>query len=189
MSVCTSACSSDKVARGDSLMAPRDSLPVMRTYGVTTLISDSGVTKFRVTAPEWEVFDKKVEPYWLFPEGVHFDKLADDMSVYAEVDADSAVYYNNLEKWILVGNVHVRNVNAESFDSEELIMEQKEDRVHTDKFITITQKERIINGVGFESNTRLTCYTILQPQGVFPVDAVDGAGQDTARQSGKEVAP
>ena len=92
------------------------------------------------------------------------------MTVFAEVDADSAVYFNNLEKWILVGHVHVVNVNAETFDSELLVVEQKIDRVYTDKFITITQKKRIINGVGFESDLGLTHYTILDPKGVFPIE-------------------
>ena len=171
MSVLTSC--SDRVAEGDSLSAPRDSLPVMSTRDMVTLISDSGVTRFRVSAPVWYVYDRAAEPYWLFPKGLHFDRFAEDMTVFAEVDADSAIYYNQLEKWILLGHVHVMNVNAETFDSEKLIVEQKDDRVHTDQFITITQKKRIINGVGFESNTGLTRYTILNPNGVFPIEEQD----------------
>ena len=42
----------------------RDSLPVMDTRGVTTLISDSGVTRYRVNTEEWLIFDKKKPSYW-----------------------------------------------------------------------------------------------------------------------------
>ena len=44
----------------------RDSLPVMDTRGVTTLISDSGVTRYRVNTEEWLIFDKKKPSYWAF---------------------------------------------------------------------------------------------------------------------------
>ena len=33
----------------------RDSVPIMTTYGVNTLISDSGIIKYRIIAEEWEV--------------------------------------------------------------------------------------------------------------------------------------
>lgn len=44
----------------------RDSLPVMDTKGVMTLISDSGVTRYRINTEEWLVFDRKNPPYWAF---------------------------------------------------------------------------------------------------------------------------
>ena len=47
----------------------RDSLPVMDTRGVTTLISDSGVTRYRVNTEEWLIFDKKKPSYWAFEKG------------------------------------------------------------------------------------------------------------------------
>lgn len=44
-------------------MAPairdRDSVPVMTTYGVNTLISDSGVIKYRIVTEQWEVNENK----------------------------------------------------------------------------------------------------------------------------------
>ena len=35
----------------------RDSLPSMKSLGVTTLISDSGITRYKIIAEEWTVFD------------------------------------------------------------------------------------------------------------------------------------
>ena len=56
------------------------------------------------------------------------------------------------------------------FESEKLFVEQRNDRIYTDRFVTITQKERIINGIGLESNQKLTKYTILEPQGIIPIE-------------------
>ena len=51
-----SSCGGKKNALGDAI-TERDSLPVMNTLGVTTLISDSGVTRYRVNTEEWTVYD------------------------------------------------------------------------------------------------------------------------------------
>ncbi len=37
----------------------RDSVPVMTTYGVNTLISDSGVIKYRIVTERWEINENR----------------------------------------------------------------------------------------------------------------------------------
>lgn len=144
-------------------------LPVMKAYDVNTVISDSGITRFRITAPVWYYYVKVEKPYWNFPKGLHFEKFDEKLAVYAKIDADSAVYYLDNQEWVLSGHVKSMNLQGEYFETEKLYIEQNEDRIHTDKFIKITQKSRIITGVGFESNQRLTRYTIQHPQGFFPL--------------------
>lgn len=58
-----SSCGGKKNTLGDAI-TERDSLPVMNTLGVTTLISDSGVTRYRVNTEEWTVYDRKKPSYW-----------------------------------------------------------------------------------------------------------------------------
>lgn len=36
----------------------RDSLPVMTTRGVSKLITDSGVVRYKIIAEEWRVYDR-----------------------------------------------------------------------------------------------------------------------------------
>ena len=38
----------------------RDSLPSMKTLGVTTLISDSGITRYKIITEEWEIYDNSL---------------------------------------------------------------------------------------------------------------------------------
>ena len=42
--------------------------PTMLTRDVETLISDSGVTRYRIVTPLWYVYDETPEPFWLFPD-------------------------------------------------------------------------------------------------------------------------
>ena len=65
-----SSCSGRKKELGEAI-TERDSLPVMDTRGVTTLVSDSGVIRYRVNAEEWKVYDRKSPSYWALEKGVY----------------------------------------------------------------------------------------------------------------------
>lgn len=163
------SCSSS-VENSATLGVERDSAAVMKTYNVTTLISDSGITRFRVKTNEWLVFDKKAKPAWEFPQGLHLEQFDENLEIHSEVDAKKAVYYTNLEEWVLSDSVYAVNVEGEKFETEILYVHQKKDRIFTDKFVKITQKDKIITGIGMESNQRLTKYKVLKPQGIIPLD-------------------
>ena len=82
-----SACSGRHKDMGAAI-TERDSLPVMDTKGVMTLISDSGVTRYRINTEEWLVFDRKNPPYWAFEKGVYLEKFD---SVFNVEDRKSVV--------------------------------------------------------------------------------------------------
>ena len=42
-------------------------------------------------------------------------------------------------------------------------------KVYSDKFMRIEQEDKIITGIGFESNQDMTQYKIFNSQGIFPV--------------------
>jgi len=52
-----------------------ESTPTMSTDTVVTFISDSGITRYKLIAQKWLVFDKAKDPHWYFPEGTLFGAL------------------------------------------------------------------------------------------------------------------
>ena len=44
-----------------------------------------------------------------------------------------------------------------------------QEKVYSDKFMRIEQEDKIITGIGFESNQDMTQYKIFNSQGIFPV--------------------
>lgn len=160
--------------RHDKAMAPavtsRDSIPGMVTRGVTTLVSDSGVVRYRIVAALWEVFDKMDPPRWSFEEGVYLEKFSDSLSVDATVSADTAYYYDESKLWELRGNVHIENLEGDIFDTSLLFWNQNTERVYSDAFIRIQKSDRIVTGRGFDSNQQFTAYTIRETQGSFPIE-------------------
>ena len=165
------ACSSKPKRVGQvEVGKPREELPVLTTDSVTTLISDSGITRYRIEAAQWLVFDKTPQPYQEFPKGIYLEQFDEDLTVRASLKADYAHYNENDQVWTLQGNVHALNLEGEQFDTPEMLWDQKTHRVYSDSSIHITREKSIIEGVGFESNEQMTKYTILHPTGVFPVD-------------------
>lgn len=177
-----SSCSGKKKELGDAI-TERDSMAVMDTHGVTTLVSDSGVTRYRINTEEWLVFDRKNPPYWAFEKGVYLEKFDSIFQVEASIKADTAYFFNKEELWKLMGNVHIQNLKGEQFDTELLYWDQRAQRIYSDEFIRIEQPDRIITGHGFESNQQMTVYTIRKPEGIFYVDeetaAADSLQTDT----------
>lgn len=164
-----SACSGRKKELGKAI-TERDSLPVLDTRGVTTLISDSGITRYRIVTEEWLMFDRKNPPYWAFEKGVYLENFDSLFQVEASVKSDTAYFFNKEGLWKLMGNVHIQNLKGEKFDTQLLYWDQNKQKVYSDKFIRIEQPDRIITGRGFESNQQMTVYTIHKPEGIFYLD-------------------
>ncbi len=151
-------------------ISDRAAMPVLEGYDVTTLISDSGITRYRITTKKWLVFDKADTPYWEFPEGIYLEKFNMELKEDASIEADYAYYNEPAQRWTLKGNVHAMNLEGEYFETPLLYWDQKTESVYSDSSIVITRQASIIKGIGFQSNQELNKYTIKQPTGVFPIE-------------------
>ena len=78
-------------------------------------------------------------------------------------------YYDKKGLWELIGNVEVESLQGEHFETSQLFWDQKQEKVYSDKFMRIEQEDKIITGIGFESNQDMTQYKIFNSQGIFPV--------------------
>ncbi len=157
-----------------------DSVPTMTTRDVTTLISDSGVTRYRITTPLWLVYDEASEPNWKFPEGLLMEKFDPTFATDATIICDSATYFKNKSLWRLDGNVNILNTQGEKFLTQQLFWSQRDRKVYSDSFIHIERNDRIIEGYGFISNERMTSYSIKNPSGIFPLSDFRGKNDSTA---------
>lgn len=178
----SAACSGRKKIVSEAI-TERDSLPVMETKGVTTLISDSGIIRYRLQAEKWEVFDKKKPPYWAFEEGIYLETFDTLFQMEANIVADTAYYFEKQKLWKLMGNVIIKNLKGEKFNTELLFWDQNTEKVYSDRFIRIEQPDRIITGRGFESNQEMTKYSIHKPEGIFYMEDDGVAVVDTTKNT------
>lgn len=169
MFILLSACS-DNRKHFAKAVTDRDSLPSLDTKGITTLISDSGVVQYKVTAEEWKIFDRTQPPYWAFEKGVHLQKFDSAMKVEANVRCDTAYYYTSQDLWKLIGKVSIINTNGEKFFSHILYWDKGNNSVYSDEHIEIHQPDKIIYGQGFNADQRFIDWTIRQIEGIIYVD-------------------
>lgn len=144
-------------------------MPSMSTVNVATLISDSGITQYKIVSPLWLVYDQVDTPYWKFPKGIYLQKFDRDFKVVATVAADSARFFRLQNLWRLDGNVELTKVPGELFLTQQLFWDQRRAQLYSDSFIHIETPDRMLEGHGFVSDDRLTKYSIGRPTGIFPV--------------------
>lgn len=147
-----------------------DSLAVMSTFDVNTIISDSGRISYKIIADEWRIYDKRKPPFWAFEKGVYLEKYDKEMNIEATVKCDTAYYYSEQELWKLIGNVDIKNVKDEKFYTPLMYWNQKTEKIYSDSYIKIEQADQVTEGIGFEANQNLTLWQINNTKGIFAVE-------------------
>lgn len=162
-----------------------DRMPQLSTRNVSTLISDSGYTKYKVVTPLWNVYDgknqegKEAEGYWVFPEGVYLRQLDHELKTVSTVAADSARYYPSRKLWELYGDVEIDQKDHAYFFSERIFFDDRVKKIYSDTFIHIKTPTQVLEGIGFESNESLTKYRVIKPTGMFPTKQFTDASSET----------
>lgn len=158
-----------------------DVTPTMATTDVSTLISDSGYTKYHIIAPLWQMFEDAQEPFWRFPNGLELEQYDLAMNVESTVVCDSAVYFSRKRIWRLDGDVVMVNTQADSFLTQQLFWDQVERKIYSDSFIHIVRTDRTIEGYGFESDQSMLYYTVNRPTAILPANHRPGEGRNAAK--------
>lgn len=114
------SCQEEKEHTAPAILA-RDSVPVMTSYGVNTLISDSGVIKYRIVTEEW-IVNQNVNPSrWIFNKGVFLEQFDEKFHVNSYIQCDSAIYYDQKKLWILKGRVRILTKDGLRFSMNSFI--------------------------------------------------------------------
>ena len=147
-----------------------DSVAVMSTYDVNTIISDSGHVSYKIEANEWLVYNKRRPPYWAFKEGIYLEKYDTLMNIEATIKCDTAYYYNEMKLWKLIGNVNMTNPQNQRFYTDLLFWDQEEKLIYSDAYIRVEQEDQVTEGVGFSSNQDLSVWQIRNTKGIYTID-------------------
>ena len=146
---------------------PRDSVSMMVSYGVNTLVSDSGMMKYRIVAECWEVNQVRTPSRWIFEKGLFLEQFDEKFHVEAYVQCDTAYYFDQEKLWELHGRVRVKNIEGLRFSSEELFWDQNKHELYSNKYSRLITPEREMEGSYFRSDERMTRYTITNSKGAF----------------------
>lgn len=163
----------------------RDSVSMMVSYGVNTLISDSGVIKYRIVTERWDVNTVKNPSRWTFEKGIFLEQFDEQFRVEAYVQADTAWYYDTKKLWELRGRVRFRNVNGMRFYSDELFWDGYKHELYSNKPSVLITPDRTLEGTYFLSDERMRHYTVSNSKGSFVKSDFDGE-KDGGNVGGKD---
>lgn len=162
----------------------RDSVAIMRSYGVNTLISDSGVIKYRIVSEQWDVNTVKQPPRWEFMKGIFFEQFDQQFHVEAYIQADTAWYFDQQKLWKLRGRVRIRNINGLFYQSEELFWDGLRHEFYSHVFSRVITPERTLEGTRFRSDEHMTQYTVSNSKGSFEPETLTGEDDGTKDSAG-----
>ena len=152
---------------------PEDSASIMVSYGVNTLISDSGVIKYRIVTERWDVNNVKQPSRWEFMKGIFFEQFDEQFHVQGYIQADTAWYYDQRRLWKLRGRVSLRNVNGLKYNSEELYWDGNSHEFYSTVFSRVVTPERTMEGTYFRSDENMNHYVVSNSHGSFIASDLD----------------
>lgn len=140
---------------------------------VEILYSDSAVVRVRIKAPLLYNYTDKKNPRREFPKGILVEFFDENKNIQSRLTAKTAVQYEKLNKFIVEDSVVVKSVRNEMIETEGLIWDESSQKVHTDRFITITTATEVIKGYGFESDYDFQNWELKKVSGRLKADRVN----------------
>ena len=162
----------------------RDSVAVMVSLGVNTLISDSGITKYRIVTERWEVNQNKKPSRWVFDKGLFLEQFDEKFHVQAFIQCDTAYYYDQQRLWELRSRVRILTKNGLRFWSEQLFWDENKHELYSNTFSRLVTPERTLQGSYFRSDEHMTHYLVTNSRGSF--ESADFSGDTNSSTTSTE---
>lgn len=154
----------------------RDSASMMISYGVNTLISDSGVIKYRIVTERWEVNTVRNPSRWIFEKGLFFEQFDEKFHVQSYIQCDTAYYYDQKKLWELRSRVSILTKDGLRFTSQQLFWDQASHELYSNVPSHLVTPDRTLEGTYFRSDERMIRYFVSNSRGSFEKTDIAGKG-------------
>ena len=145
----------------------KDSVAMMTSYGVNTLISDSGIIKYRIVAERWEVNDNVNPSRSIFDKGLFLTQFDEKFHIQSYIQCDTAYNYDKLKIWELRGRVRILTKDGLRYSSEQLYWDERRHELYSFVYSHLVTPERELEGTYFRSDEYMTKYTVSDSKGSF----------------------
>lgn len=137
---------------------------------VDILYTAEGALKAKIIAPELKRYEAKT-PYTEFEKGLRLYFYNDLQELDSKLSARYGIIWEHKDEMLVRDSVVILNTEGEKLSTEELVWKRKEQKIFSDKFVTITTPTEIIYGNGFEANEDFSDYMIKDITGTVLLDA------------------
>jgi LPS export ABC transporter protein LptC len=148
----------------DILRTPRD-YSIEEARDVEVIYSDSAILRVRIEGPLLRRYVYRFRVEEEFPEGIQLAFFDPSARPTAWLTAKYAIRKPQEHQTVVRDSVVLYNTLGEKIEALELIWDENEETISTDKLVRITRPDKIIYSRGFKSNQDFTKYTLYAPEG------------------------
>lgn len=143
-----------------------ENLPIEKIKSAKMLHTENGILRVKVIANTIKRF-KDIQPALVFSNGMEVIFYNDSGIVESVLKAEGAEVDEVNNIMTALKSVILTSSEGEELKTEELIWDERKNRIYTNKKVTIQNGKQVIKGQGFESNPNFSEYSILKIHGTF----------------------
>lgn len=147
--------------------------------GITTYYSDSANLLVILKAPIMKNILDPIDSRKVFPNGLKVTFLNETGDTSSTLTAKHGIYHEQKGRIVVTDSVVWKSMEGQKLETDELIWQEDEERIHTDRFVVITQPDYIIYGHGLDAKQDFSNAQIRQVTGRVPVSHPSDGGNAT----------
>ncbi|MDX1278195.1 LPS export ABC transporter periplasmic protein LptC [Oceanihabitans sediminis] len=150
-------------------MGVSEDQPIGVAENINLKYTDSGRVTANLISPKMLDFTNRPFGYNEFPDGITL-YMYDEQNQKNTVIADYAISYSETSLIDLQGNVVVTSHKKDTLFAEQLYYDQKKEWLFTNKPVTFRQGRDLINGNGFDSDSKFKQAQVLEIDGIITLN-------------------
>jgi len=128
--------------------------------------TENGKIKVRILADKIERFQKQ-QPGLIFSEKIEVYFYNYSSELQSTLMANDASIDEDKKIMLAQNNVVLTSSDNKKLETDELIWDEKQNKIYTDKKVKITTGKEVVYGEGFTSNADFSQYSIAKIHGTF----------------------
>jgi LPS export ABC transporter protein LptC len=161
------ACTNDPKLVQDFVIDKEQAIEQIK--GAELLHTENGKIKVRIVADKIERFQSQ-QPGLIFSEHMEIYFYNDSSGLQSTLMANNASIDENTKIMLAQNNVVLTNNDDKKLETEELVWDEKKNKIYTDKKVKITTGKEVVYGEGFTSNPDFSQYSITKIHGTFDLE-------------------
>ncbi len=157
----------NKIEEVNSVSSQKEKVMVETSKDIVVTYSDSAEIKAILKSPLFKNY-KTEDPYYEMPIGLEVNFYSDgEKESKSKLTANYGIRKQKQKIMEVRNNVVVINNKGEVLNTEKLIWDENTQKIYSNEFVKIKQKDKIIYGDGFESDQSFSKYKIFKIKGTI----------------------
>lgn len=142
--------------------------PLRKIKDVELFYTEKNTVKVKMVAADVYEFENGDRE---FPKGLYIEFYNEFGKMESTLRSNHAYFFKKENQWRGRGKVEVKNIEKnEQLNTEELFWKPADEKIFTEKFVTIRQQGDVIYGQGLEAKQDMSDYVIKKVVGEFEVE-------------------